>query len=153
MRRWFLDGMRRFCAEGKAERRGEWLDRAQPQIEARNIRAEGQFHLDRTFTSVFPIVLRDALAYFPRAKTNDRVEVGVVRRVTAKDLDPDRSFLQDFLAPLEGGFHHVAEHGRISLAATEEAARENLREGRAHLGDVFGVDGSGEFAAHSFHRW
>src|SRR5438046_1907728 len=106
-------------------------------MELGNVRAERQSDAKFTLTARLVIILGNSLANFCRRDANDRVQVGVVIRATAKDFHAERSFLQKLYAAIEFPFDNVAQQTGISPATPKKRTIEQARELFAHIGSVW----------------
>lgn len=60
--------------------------------------------------------------------------MGVVRRVASKHLDPDDSFAQEVLFPLQGLFHYKRKEVLAPFAFTESGAFQDRLKVCANIG-------------------
>jgi hypothetical protein len=69
--------------------------------------------------------LRDSLANFDGSHSNDGIQVCVVERIPAEDLDSESAFLDIFGIAVQGLFDGIAKKIGESFAVPEEGAGED----------------------------
>jgi hypothetical protein len=67
----------------------------------------------------------------------DGVQIGVIVRRPAEDVDPDCAFFEFVSVAEQSLFHDVPQKGRIALAVTEVGALKNVFESAQNLSVFF----------------
>jgi hypothetical protein len=68
------------------------------------------------------VILRQALADFPRRDPDNRVLIRIVLRIAAEHLDAESPLLQALQLVIDGMLHHEAQKQRTPLARMEAGA-------------------------------
>src|SRR6185437_7851885 len=88
-------------------------------LEMRHIRSGLNVDLYFSRTSVFAIVLRQALADFRHSAAHHVVVRSVVIRATPEHFDPDRALFEFGLTAAEGPLDHIPQYGRVAFAVSQ----------------------------------
>src|SRR6185437_6257000 len=79
-------------------------------------------------TSVFAIVLRQALADFRHSAAHHVVVRSVVIRAAPEHFDPDRALFEFGLTAAEGPLDHIPQYGRVAFAVSQNRVGKDFFE-------------------------
>src|SRR5215472_4569632 len=89
------------------------------------VRARRKINPDFRLMHSLVVILRDSLSDFHRRCADNRIEIGVVVGLAAKNLYSKSSLFDVAGVPLERSFHYVAKEVGISFAVLKKRTAED----------------------------